>query len=456
MKLAIIGAGCAGLVSARYCLKNDLSCDVFEQTDKLGGVWNYTEKIGVDDDGLPIHTVMYKDLRTNLPKQLMSYYDFPYPDEGKSFLTQSEVLDYMNRYVKHFNLLPVMKFHKQVTNITPQNGKWKLTLIDLKTKESEVIEDYDSVLICNGHYHKPSMPKIEGTKTKESEVIEDYDSVLICNGHYHKPSMPKIEGMDTFSGIQMHSNIYHKPSMPKIEGMDTFSGIQMHSNIYRSPERFSRLKVLVIGAGPSGQDIASKISAIADKVFLSHRFSGVVRVAPAVIQKPVVKKISDKLKIDAIVYCTGYKYDYPFLSEDCRIQCDGESVKYLYKHIINVEHPTMGFLGICHQICPFPVCDVQAQFFLGSLLGRFNLKTKAEMIKEIRDGIEDGTLGKQIHRIAEKQKDYCDDLAKIGKFRSLPPVLQDLYIYVRKNRNIDDCFRIIDENSYVKIDCPKN
>ncbi|KAK9704240.1 Flavin-binding monooxygenase-like [Popillia japonica] len=127
-------------------------------------------------------------------------------------------------------------------------------------------------------------------------------------------------------------------------------------------------------------------------VFLSHRFSGVVRVAPAVIQKPVVKKISDKLvsfqdgteeKINAIVYCTGYKYDYPFLSEDCRIQCDGESVKYLYKHIINVEHPTMGFLGICHQICPFPVCDIQAQFFLGSLLGRFNLKTKAEMIKEM-------------------------------------------------------------------------
>lgn len=106
--------------------------------------------------------------------------------------------------------LESFQFHKQVTNITPQNGKWKLTLIDLKTKESEVIEDYDSVLICNGHYHKPSMPKIEG--------------------------------------------------------MDTFSGIQMHSNIYRSPERFSRLKVLVIGAGPSGQDIASKISAIADKV----------------------------------------------------------------------------------------------------------------------------------------------------------------------------------------------
>ncbi|KAK9710299.1 hypothetical protein QE152_g26108 [Popillia japonica] len=39
----------------------------------------------------------------------------------------------------------------------------------------------------------------------------------------------------------------------------------------RSPERFSRLKVLVIGAGPSGQDIASKISAIADKFRLREK-----------------------------------------------------------------------------------------------------------------------------------------------------------------------------------------
>lgn len=63
MKIAIIGAGCAGLVSARYCLKHNLICDLYEQTDKIGGVWNYNEKIGLDDNGVPIHTVMYKDLR---------------------------------------------------------------------------------------------------------------------------------------------------------------------------------------------------------------------------------------------------------------------------------------------------------------------------------------------------------------------------------------------------------
>lgn len=79
-------------------------------------------------------------------------------------------------------------------------------------------------------------------KTKLKEVIEDYDAVMVCNGHFYKISMPQIEGMDTFPGIEMHSNVY------------------------RTPERFKEMKVLAIGAGPSGQDIASKISAVAEKV----------------------------------------------------------------------------------------------------------------------------------------------------------------------------------------------
>ncbi|KRT86810.1 hypothetical protein AMK59_1395, partial [Oryctes borbonicus] len=165
----------------------------------------------------------------------MSYYDFPYPEEGLSFLTQAEVVSYMQRYVEHFKLLHVIKFCKQILNITPANIKWKITILDLKTKQKEIIDDYDAVLICNGHYHKVSMPKIKG--------------------------------------------------------MDTFTGFQMHSNIYRTPKRFTGLKVLVIGAGPSGQDISSKIAAVGEKVFLSHRFSGIVKVSPDVVQKPVVKQM---------------------------------------------------------------------------------------------------------------------------------------------------------------------
>lgn len=63
MKIAIIGAGAAGLAAAKHAIAQGFSCDVLEQTDKVGGTWNYTDLVGEDENGRPIHTSMYKDLR---------------------------------------------------------------------------------------------------------------------------------------------------------------------------------------------------------------------------------------------------------------------------------------------------------------------------------------------------------------------------------------------------------
>lgn len=63
MKIAIIGAGVAGLASARRCLENGFECVVFERTKGVGGTWVYDERIGHDEFGLPIHTSMYKCLK---------------------------------------------------------------------------------------------------------------------------------------------------------------------------------------------------------------------------------------------------------------------------------------------------------------------------------------------------------------------------------------------------------
>lgn len=62
MKVCIIGAGVAGLSAAKHCLDYGYECVVYEQTQHIGGTWNYTDEIGVDSMGIPIHTVMYHDL----------------------------------------------------------------------------------------------------------------------------------------------------------------------------------------------------------------------------------------------------------------------------------------------------------------------------------------------------------------------------------------------------------
>lgn len=63
MKIAIIGAGQAGLVAAKYAAEKGFHCDVFERSDKIGGIWNYTENVGLDENGFPIQSAMYEGLR---------------------------------------------------------------------------------------------------------------------------------------------------------------------------------------------------------------------------------------------------------------------------------------------------------------------------------------------------------------------------------------------------------
>lgn len=66
---------------------------------------------------------------------------------------------------------------------------------------------------------------------------------MVCNGHYRDPFVPSIKGQEIFKGRQWHSHDY------------------------RSPETFQGKNVLILGAGPSGTDIAFKISKVAKKVY---------------------------------------------------------------------------------------------------------------------------------------------------------------------------------------------
>lgn len=74
------------------------------------------------------------------------------------------------------------------------------------------------------------------------EIIEEYDGVMICNGHYNDPFVPKMEGQDKFRGSIMHSHTY------------------------RTPDPFGGKRVLLVGAGPSGLDLALQISRVAKYV----------------------------------------------------------------------------------------------------------------------------------------------------------------------------------------------
>lgn len=429
MRIAIIGAGSAGLAALKNCseLKNEdgssYTIKCFEKTDKIGGTWIYTPQTGVDRFGLPIHSSMYKNLRTNLPKEVMGYPDYPIPEIGKSYLTRSEIVDFLNSYCDNFQLRKFISFLHNVELVEPINDE------------------------KNGNIQKW---RIRVKNLSNQVVIEEiFDAVMVCNGHYFQPSIPEIKGNDTFLGGKMHSHDY------------------------RVPDVFKDKSVVILGAGPSGMDLALEISSVAKKVILSHHLKDPVltKFPNNVIQKPDVLEFKkDKAifndnseeKIDFIFYCTGYKFSFPFLSKTCGVKVESNMVTPLWKHLIAVENPSLAFIGLPFYVCAFSMFDLQVRFTLKYWRKEKQLPSKAEMLaEENREREEKLSLGfrtKQFHQMGPKQGEYYQDLAETAEIKPLPSVLTKLHNDSSK-RFLDDLvnyrrdrYKILDDDNFVQLE----
>lgn len=408
MKICIVGAGAAGLAALRQSLAQGHECVAFEQSDRIGGTWNYTDRTHFDEFGLPIHSSMYQGLKTNLPKELMEYEDFPYEEKGRSFLDQPDVLDYMLKFATHFNLYPHIKFLRHILEIDPlPNKKWKVREKNLKTNE---ITEYT------------------------------FDAVMVCVGNYSVPRLPNILGSE---GLKENA---------------------VHSHHFRTASPYKGKKVLVIGAGPSGIDISRIVAEVAEKVYISYGTTYFGKKAESVVHKPLVTRFENNKAVfvdgseelvDNVIYCTGYQYSYPFLTSACKITIENNWIKHLYKHIINVEHPSMAFIGVIFKVCPFPTFDIQIRFFLEFMKdpSKFTKeKMMDDVLKDVQARNEQAYPKHHVHKIGMAlQRIYFEDLANTVKIKKVKPVVNNLYEFLQNGRNINKRYKIINDEEFIEV-----
>lgn len=409
MKVGVIGAGASGLCAIKYSLSFDCEVIAFERSDTLGGTWVYTDDVGKDKYGNDIHSSMYKNLRTNLPKEIMGYHDFPFPPSMKSYLPASDVNDYLNHYVDTFHLRGYIKFRHHVLRVRPlpDNGTWEVIVLDHQ------MEKYETFL---------------------------FDIVLVCNGHLNTPTIPHFEGRHVFRGHQMHSHDY------------------------RTPNRFSNKTVLTIGGGPSGVDITQDVAKQARKVFWSNHLSPRKDIMlDNLVQKSDVKRFTESGAefsdgsheyFDEILYCTGYRTTFPFLSVDCGLLCENNYVRPLFKHCLNINQPSMAIIGLTSKAPTIPVFDLQVRFCLTFMTGRKVLPSKDEMLtdtkREMEENRDKGMKESTAHFLGSFQGRYYNDLASLAGIEPIKPVM--LKIYQESHRTKEDDFMSYQDYNFTVVD----
>lgn len=113
LKVCVIGAGPAGIVSTKHFSKfHDV--DTFEGREDIGGMWNFSEISELTHPNLSedeyyklyghLHPSIYRNMTTNLPKYLMTLKDYPHK-ESTPLMMQPEVYhNYLKEFVEHFDL----------------------------------------------------------------------------------------------------------------------------------------------------------------------------------------------------------------------------------------------------------------------------------------------------------------------------------------------------------------
>lgn len=161
-------------------------------------------------------------------------------------------------------------------------------------------------------------------------------------------------------------------------------------------------------------------------------------------------------------FVLGYNYSFPFLSEECGITVDDNYIKPLYKHIVNINYPTMGFVGIPFYVCTFHMFDLQARFFIATLNGTLQLPNKDDMQKDTDEEMAArwarGYSKRQAHLMGPAQEKYYADLASMADLKPIPPVMIKLHKESMRRLMEDflnyrnDVYRIVDENNFVRLD----
>eukprot|EP00304_Pavlova_gyrans_P007973 CAMPEP_0206055492 /NCGR_PEP_ID=MMETSP1466-20131121/40237_1 /ASSEMBLY_ACC=CAM_ASM_001126 /TAXON_ID=44452 /ORGANISM="Pavlova gyrans, Strain CCMP608" /LENGTH=650 /DNA_ID=CAMNT_0053430719 /DNA_START=1 /DNA_END=1953 /DNA_ORIENTATION=- len=418
-RVCVIGAGSAGLASARRLAEAGHTPVVLERGDAVGGLWELGSRPG---------GVLYQGLVTNLPKEIMAYHDYPFPRELPSFVRSHDMAAYLTRFADAHALRPMVRLHCDVQSIEPAGPVREDSLFGVDAWRVRWLDRSAQSCVSPPDGTAPSMPDSPHVMTPSGGVEHDeiFDAVVVANGHYELPAAPKFDGASEFEAA---------------------GGRVEHAADYNTPDAYANKKVLLVGARASGTDIAREVASVAAHVMVAdtscarperHESSGAA--AGAIWRFPALQRLDGNGRAhfgirgaaeeacapeaaDVVILCTGYDYHLPFLqgaAEALGLSTGNRRVDPLFLQLFAARAPSLAMVGVPHSVVPFPLFDVQARLVAEVLRGgdaaRATLRPLADRLAWVEELYRTRGRPEDSHHLGGLQWDYCRDLARRGGF----------------------------------------
>lgn len=437
-KVLIIGAGCSGFTTAKRLKDEAIPFDCFEMSDRIGGVWAYNNPNG--------RSAAYASLHIDTSKWRLQFEDFPCPTDWPDFPHHSLLNQYFNDYVDHFGLRPLIRFNSAVERIWQEGADW---FADVKANgETSRHGPYTHVAVCNGHHWSPNIPEIPGSFNGHEMHARDYRTpfepvdlrgktvVVVGLGNTAVDIASELgqRALGTRLIVSARRGVWVLPKYLNGKPMDktplpAWVPLWLKRRLGASAVRRAVGNMEDYGLPtPDHQPLEAHPTVSSE--FLLRCGNGDIEVKPIVTQKDgdhLVFADGSREKVDALIYATGYKLNFPFISEQDAPVRDNHLP--LFKRMVQADPRLHGlwFMGLAQ---PLPTlvnfAEQQSKLFAACLSGRYALPAPAEMQKII---LADEAMHKghyyasARHTIQVDFDAYCHDLKEEiarGAKRALP------------------------------------
>ncbi|PKW16256.1 flavin-containing monooxygenase [Saccharopolyspora spinosa] len=378
MRIAIIGAGFAGLSAAKVLTGFGHDVTAFEKAPDVGGVWSRSRR--------------YPGLTTQNDKGTYSLSDFPMPKHYPEWPSGQQVQEYLESYARHFAILDKVRTSTEVLSAEPRaNGGWSVTSAD-------GCEDFEHLVVANGIFSEPFMPALPGTDEfraaggrycPPSDFTEVGDArgrdvVVIGYGKSACDVAVALNEVSASTTVVARELLWKMPRMiggalnykylllTRLgEGLFRYAHLAGFEKFLHGPGRRVRnwmmgslqdqivrqlnLKKLGLVPGGSLEDIARSTVSLATEGFHEGVADGSITVHRDMLisslgaraGKPVARlQDGTEIPADVIVAATGFHQRVPFLSQDIRDRLVDESGNFeLYRQIHPHTVPDLSFCG---------------------------------------------------------------------------------------------------------------